>query len=150
MERIAAFLRKEWVGRVASAFLAMAIGVVFVLASLLVPSPEGHGTHLQLGLGSCTFLTLTGMPCPMCGATTTFTLMAHLRVLDAFINQPFAAMLFVLSALVFAVAAAEAIDPRARWTRIFRWLEPRETVLAGLFLAAMAAGWVYKIFQMKG
>ena len=72
-----------------SASLVLGLGVVFALAALLEPSPVGHGTHTQLGLGSCSFLVATGYPCPMCGATTSFALMAHLRPFEALINQPF-------------------------------------------------------------
>lgn len=142
--------RRPWFTRVVSVGLVLSIGAVFTLAALLVPSAEGHGTHLQLGLGPCTFLTLTGFPCPMCGATTSFTLMAHLRPIAAFVNQPFATLLFVLSAGTFAVALSEVVDPRARWTRILDWLEPREGWLAAGFLAAMAASWFYKIATMAG
>lgn len=142
--------RRPLVARALSLAVALGIGAVFTLASLLVPNPEGHGTHLQLGLGQCSFLALTGHPCPMCGATTSFTLLAHLRPLDAIVNQPFATLLFALSAVIFAIASAEALDPRARWSRLSRWLEPRETVLASLFLAAMGLAWAYKAARMGG
>ncbi len=135
---------QQTLSRALSLGLALGIGTVFSLAALLVPAVDGHGTHTQLGLGSCSFLTLTGQPCPMCGATTTFTLMAHLRPIDALINQPFAALLFVLAAAAFGVSVAEVIDPRARWSRISRWLEPREAWLATGFLGLMGLGWVYK------
>ena len=122
---------------------------VFTLASLLVPSPTGHGTHLQLGLGQCTFLTLTGWPCPMCGATTTFTLLAHLRPIAAIVNQPFAALLFVLSAIVFAIAVAEVVDLGAAGGGS-RGGSSRATVLAGGFLVFMALSWAYKAAVMGG
>lgn len=141
---------RPWVLRAGSAALAVSIGSVFALAALLVPSPAGHGTHLQLGLGQCTFLTLTGYPCPMCGATTTFALLAHLRPIEAAVNQPFAALLFALSTLVFAVAVAESVDPRSRWTRLLNRIEPYETALAVAFLAAMALSWGYKVARMTG
>lgn len=44
----------------------------FGLAGWLSPEARGHGTHQQLGLAPCTFLMLTGKPCPSCGATTAF------------------------------------------------------------------------------
>ena len=33
------------------------------------------GTHQQLGLPPCNFVTLTGYPCPACGMTTSFALL---------------------------------------------------------------------------
>jgi hypothetical protein len=148
-DRAMALASRPWFVRLVSAVLMIAIGAVFTLAALLVPAAGGHGTHLQLGLGPCTFLTLTGLPCPMCGATTSFTLMAHLRPIAAFVNQPFAAMLFLLSAGVFGVSVAEVVDPRSRWTRILDWLEPREGWLAAAFLGSMALAWIYKIATMS-
>jgi hypothetical protein len=150
IDQITDWVRVGWVTRLLSGALVLGIGTVFVLAALLVPSPEGHGTHLQLGLGTCTFLAYTGVPCPMCGATTSFTLMAHLHVFEALINQPFATGLFLLAAFVFAVSLTELVDPRGRWGKLLYWLEPRETRLALLFLGAMGASWVYKMYLMLG
>lgn len=149
-DRAMAFASRPWFVRLVSLVLVLGIGTVFALSALLVPAADGHGTHLQLGLGPCTFLTLTGFPCPMCGATTSFTLMAHLRPIAAFVNQPFAAMLFLLSSGVLGVSVAEVVDPRARWTRVLDWLEPRETWLAAGFLGCMALSWIYKILTMSG
>jgi hypothetical protein len=148
LDRVAGWMSSPAVSRIGSAGLAAGIGAVFVTASLVDPDPAGHGTHLRLGLGQCTVLSLTGWPCPMCGATTTFSLMAHLRPLDALVNQPFAFLLFGLSAFALGVAVAEVVDPRSRWSRILRVLEPRETWWAGTFLLAMALGWAYKAATM--
>jgi len=67
---------------------------VLAIARHLQPDPAGVGTHTQLGLGRCPVLALTGYPCPMCGMTTTFALMADLRPVDAALNQPFGVVLF--------------------------------------------------------
>lgn len=135
--------------RLMSAAIAVGLGLVFALAALLEPSIHGHGTHTQLGLANCTFLELTGQPCPMCGATTTWSLLAHFSPIEALINQPFAALLFAIASAVFGVAVAETIDPRERWSRILAWLEPREGILAVAFLGVMMVGWVYKMALMS-
>ncbi len=131
--------------RAVSAAVAVGLGVALGLAAVLEPSPAGHGTHTQLGLDGCTFLQLTGRPCPMCGATTSWSLFAHFAPLQAFLNQPFAALLFVMTVGAFGTAVAEVVDPRQRWRMIARWLEPREGWLAGGFLALMGLGWIYKL-----
>ena len=131
-----------------SAGVVLGVGAVFGLAALLVPSPAGHGTHTQLGLGTCTVLDLTGLPCPMCGATTSFTLMAHLKPIEALVNQPFATMLFAMAAFAFGVGLSELVDPRRRWERLVAWIEPVEGWLAGGFLVLMGVGWVYKAWHM--
>lgn len=139
----------QTVSRVFSVLLAAATGTVLGVARWLNPSPLGHSTHLQLGLGECSFLHLTGYPCPMCGCTTSFALMAHFRVLTAFVNQPFGAMLFLGTAFLFAVSVAEAVYPTDRWSRLATRLGPWETHLATGFLILMTGGWIYKIAMMR-
>ena len=108
LDRAVGWLGSAGVVRAGSFGLAMGISAVFTAAALVEPDPAGHGTHLRLGLGNCTFLSMTGWPCPMCGATTTFALMAHLRPIDALLNQPFAFGLFLMSALALGVSAPGA------------------------------------------
>jgi hypothetical protein len=134
--------------RLASIGLAVGTGVVLGLAAWLEPSPLGHSTHTQLGLGTCSVLSATGIPCPMCGATTSFTLMAHFRPLEALVNQPFASLLFCMTVAVFGVSVAEVVQPRDRWIRFSRWIEPWEGKLAVAFLGFMGLAWVYKIVLM--
>jgi hypothetical protein len=136
--------------RVFSGGVLVASGAVLLLAAWLEPSPLGHSTHTQLGLGQCTFLTLTGVPCPMCGMTTTFALMAHGRPFAALRTQPFGVLLFSATAGVFGVAIAETLAPRDRWARLLDWIAPWEGRLAALFLFGMGSGWLYKIASMSG
>ena len=60
--------------------------VVLGIAAWLTPNPDGFGTHRQIqfpiiGMGennelpACSFLVMTGKPCPSCGMTTSW---AHL------------------------------------------------------------------------
>jgi len=58
--------------RLLVAMVTVAIVVVMALASRLTPDPRGFGTHQQLGLPPCGFLTATGITCPHCGLTTSF------------------------------------------------------------------------------
>ena len=135
--------------RLASFAMASGTGAVLGVAAWLQPAAAGHGTHTQLPLlGPCSFLSLTGLPCPMCGMTTTFTLMAHLRPLDALLTQPFGIVLFAATVLLFSVGVAETLAPARRWTRLAVALGPHEGKLLGLFGAGLIAGWFYKIAVM--
>lgn len=136
--------------RATSALLAVGTGAVLAVAAWLEPSTAGHGTHTQLGLPPCSFWAFTSWPCPMCGATTTFSLLAHGRVIEGVVNQPFAALLFLATLGVFAVSAAELVQPRRRWERLGARLDPVEGWLAGGMILAMMAGWAYKIAQLRG
>lgn len=136
--------------RLASVPLLLGSGAILVIAAWLDPSSQGHSTHTQLGLGTCTVLDLTGWPCPMCGMTTTFSLMAHLRPLEALWNQPFGVVLFALTALVFGVGVVELIAPRDRWRRIWQRLLSVEGWIALVFLVGLTGSWFWKVALMRG
>lgn len=142
-------LEPTTISRIVSVPMSLGTGAVLALSAWLEPSPLGHSTHTQLGMGTCTVLQLTGYPCPMCGMTTSFSLFAHLQPLAAVLNQPFSLVMFGGTALVFGVATAEVLHPRNRWARLGRAAAPYEAALATAFLVFMALGWLYKIAMMN-
>jgi len=75
---------------------------ITLVAVLLTPDPSGHGTHRALGLPPCLFFYFTGLLCPSCGLTTSFTYLAHLEWLQAFKAHPLGPILFfILAYLAF-------------------------------------------------
>ena len=56
---------------------------LLVIAATLTPETQGFGTHQQLGLPPCTFKELTGIRCPSCGMTTSWSHMMHGQVVGA-------------------------------------------------------------------
>ena len=120
---------------------------VLALAASLEANESGVGTHRQLGLPACGFLSSTGLPCATCGMTTAFTHAVHGRPLKAFLTQPAGAVLAVLTAMLalvsgYATIAGASLVPLGRslarpavfWTG------------GGLLLAA----WVFKILVFRG
>ncbi|MDG1480181.1 MAG: DUF2752 domain-containing protein [Myxococcota bacterium] len=108
------------------------------------------GTHRQLGLGGCAILTATGLPCPMCGMTTTFTHLAHFHLIDGTLNQPFGLFLFLGTVLAAGVGLLDVLMPAARWRTVLGWIERRETAVAVFLLVGMGLGWLYKVVMVKG
>ena len=114
----------------------------FAVGATLTPAPSGLGTHVALGLPPCLFLAVTGLPCPACGMTTAFVHVAHGRLLDAFVAQPFGALLALASLAGLAalpVAFLRGVTPRALFDH------PRANRIALVLLALFALAWVYKL-----
>jgi hypothetical protein len=62
--------------------VVLGVAAVFAVAAWLDPyeadgSARRIATHRQLGLPPCTFVKVTGVPCPACGLTTSFALLAR-------------------------------------------------------------------------
>jgi hypothetical protein len=122
---------------------------VLAVARSLTPSEAGVGTHTQLGLEPCIMLSSMGIPCPMCGMTTTFSLMSHYRPVDAFLNQPFGVVLFLLTVLIAVYGLLEMMNPRRRWLKLYQWIANKDiSVLVAFFLGFMGS-WLYKIAWMQ-
>ena len=134
--------------RLIAAFLGLPSWVVLGVALSLEADPAGHGTHKQLGLGTCSILAMTGWPCPMCGMTTTFTHMAHGQLFEALLTQPFGVVLFLLTLACGGLAVVELVRPARRFVRIWSWVEQRETAIAGGLMGGLLLGWVYKLAEM--
>lgn len=141
----------SWLGtRVAGALCGLPAAGVLGIARWLDPSPAGVGTHTQLGLGRCPVLALTGFPCPMCGMTTTFALMADLRPVDAVLNQPFGVFLCVVTATAAAVSLAQMVTGKPVLPALLARILHRERLYASLLLIGMIGGWVYKMAAIRG
>jgi hypothetical protein len=91
-----------------ASWLVLLLGplAVLVTAAMLTPSPEGHGTHTQLGLPPCGFLVYTGYPCPGCGLTTSFAHMIRFEIFGAAQANPFGILLFLCTAAMVPLAVA--------------------------------------------
>lgn len=118
---------------------------VFSAALLLNPyeedgTPRRMGTHMQLGLPDCNFKVLTGgLPCPSCGMTTSFTLLAHGDLWNS-LKANFAGTALAIFGLVFVPwALASAFLGRFMLVRSLEMVVFR---LAVCFLALMFGRWV--------
>lgn len=109
-------------------------------AGWLTPRKAGHGTHTQMGVSGCGFLSRTGYPCPGCGVTTSIAAMARGQVLRAARAQLFGVMLTLTVAAYGLLGLTDVLTgkgllaktrPRLWWA----WI-----ALAGLLL-----GWGVKV-----
>ncbi len=141
----------ELAGRARGWRLAMSVRLYGLLAAApaalllltaweLSPDPSGAGTHAELGLGRCSFLVVTGIPCPSCGMTTAFAAMAHGQLHTALRAQVFGAMLFFVTCAALMIGLAQFITGR----NFLAALKPSKLWL-WIGLACLAAGWIIKI-----
>jgi hypothetical protein len=84
--------------RLALVLIALGLVTVLGIARWLNPYDENGearqmGTHRQLGLPPCTFHWVTGLPCPSCGMTTSFSHLAHGDVWNSLRANPMGTML---------------------------------------------------------
>ncbi len=141
-------LEHEYSSRDRAQYIALAClsGLVLTIARVLSPSPNGLGTHQQLGLPPCFFHQFTGIPCPTCGMTTSFAYTVRLQFYEAFVTQPFGMLVCILAALLIPFSFV-LMRRRVPWMKVLtaRGSNTGMFVLLALFLAA----WVYKIWVMR-
>jgi hypothetical protein len=112
------------------------------VAACVTPSPNGHGSHLALGMPPCGWVISFGKPCPTCGMTTSFALATHGHLLDAVVNQPFGGLLALACGVAFwgavhvGVTGSRLADAAATLTR------PR---VVWSLVALLAVSWLYKL-----
>jgi len=101
------------------------------------------GTHRALGLPKCMFLQWTGLPCPGCGLTTSFSWLAHGQWQKAFEVHPLGPLLFLGFALAAILAGFESIGRRTPLSALGRgkglgWAYAAVTI----YIGAWAFRWV--------
>jgi hypothetical protein len=131
-------------------FAVLALGCIAVLmvAAMLPPDQHGVSTHTRLGLQPCEFLQRTGLPCPSCGMTTSFSLFAHGRLLSSLYVQPMGFALAIGAAGGFWIGLYIALTGRPA-LRLMRLIPARYYALPLMLFAIAAWGW--KIFiHLKG
>ena len=130
-------------GRLLSAAIAAACLAVLITAAVLAPSPSGVGTHTALGLQPCQFLARTGLPCPGCGMTTSFSWFARGNIEASLYVQPMGMVLAILCAATFWAAAYVAVSARPVH-RLAQRIPPRYYLWYLPSLAIVA--WAWKIW----
>jgi hypothetical protein len=120
-------------------FAAAFLSGLLLFAALFVPLD-------RLPIPSCTFLTLTGYPCPFCGSTRAFVDMAHGRFGAAFLEHPWAAVLYIVTALIFAWnAAALLCGVVLKRGCLLRPSRRISAILWAFVGCSLTATWIYRV-----
>jgi hypothetical protein len=136
--------RLTWKVRGGLVAIAAGLMIVFGVALWLDPyDADGRpllvATHRQLGLPPCTFYAVTRLPCPSCGMTSSFALLAHGDPWNSLKANAVGTLLalFCLALIPWNLVCAS----RAHWIRIV----PSERLLTRLvlgFIGLMVGRWL--------
>jgi hypothetical protein len=133
----------QWLYRFPMILIGVILIGLLVTARTLTPANEGNGTHQQLGLPECGFITMFGVPCPSCGMTTSWSHLTRGQVPSSFQANP--------GGMVLGIASMMA-GPWLLLCGVFgRWL-PRPIdlrIVLGVVLVIFTitfANWLMTIF----
>jgi hypothetical protein len=133
--------------RVVALLISFGAAVLLGVATWLTPSGAGLGTHEQLNLPQCGWITMMNVPCPTCGMTTAFAHAADGNLVASFITQPLGCILALVTAMTLILAMYVAITGSAIAGELGRLWRPRTGwVLASIVVVA----WLYKVSTHRG
>ncbi|NLG84015.1 MAG: DUF2752 domain-containing protein [Firmicutes bacterium] len=118
-------------------FLPAATAGALILPFFLPPEPAGLGSHTRLFLDPCLFYRLTGLPCPLCGMTTSLGFLVRGRFFASLGAHPLGWLAFfelsvATLTILWAVVTRRAVSVSLR-------------VTPGQFLAAILLLWVVRL-----
>lgn len=121
---------------------AVGLVVLLALARYLQPDPSGVGTHTQLGLPPTFVMDRFGVPCPLCGMTTSWAHTTRADLGAALRAQPAGTLLALLAA-----GSVPGLLLLAFLGRYPAWVDAEPVRLWTLraAIAVVAVGWVYKL-----
>lgn len=138
-----------WI-RLLLAGIVLGLTAVFGVAWWLNPyeadgSARTMATHRQLGLPPCTFAEVTGVPCPACGLTTSFALLAHGDVANSLRANWVGTLLAGFCALVVPWALASIVRGKPL---LVRSLEKALLVVLISLFVLLFARWAVVVWLM--
>jgi hypothetical protein len=134
--------------RVMAVLTCVACLTVLGVAARLPPNHQGIGTHTELGFAGCSFLNRTGLPCPSCGMTTSFSWFVRGNLLASLYVQPMGTALALLTMACAWTAGYVALTGRPAH-RLMRLIEWRYYLIPLMTIGVLAWGW--KMFiHLKG
>lgn len=95
----------------------------------------------------CTFKKITGLPCLTCGATRSFSYLAHLRFKDAFLMNPLI-LLLVTGLLFYGLLSVTSFASGKKELKVSVPAELKRIMFI-LIIGGTAINWVYLIFICK-
>jgi hypothetical protein len=135
-------LQRPRMGRFYAALVFLAAASLLGTAVWLAPAQGHMGTHRQLGLLPCGFVTMTGYPCPTCGMTTAFAHAVRGHVAESVRSQPAGFALAVVTVVIGGCAAGAVVAGRYP---TLNWYRVNPTTFVWGVACGLVAAWGIKI-----
>ncbi len=129
--------------RVDALLMMAGAAAILVAAHLLLPDPTGYGTHEQIFLLPCIFRWATGLPCPFCGMTTAFALLARGEWAAAFGIHVLSPAAYVITCGVLLAGGVGLVRNRPA---LPRWLRGQRA--GRVILLIILLGWVVNLTRV--
>ncbi|MGQ9649985.1 MAG: DUF2752 domain-containing protein [Phycisphaerae bacterium] len=135
-------LERPRIGRLYAGGVFLGVSFIVGIALWLVPAKDHVGTHRQLGLLPCGFLTMTGYPCPTCGMTTAFAHAVRGQVVDSIRSQPAGFVLALVTIIIGGCAAGAMTVGRYP---VINWYRVNPTSFVWYVAVGLVVAWAVKI-----
>jgi hypothetical protein len=129
--------------RLLTVLLGTGILVVFGTALWLTPDPRGFGTHQQLRMPPCTFRLMTGVNCPHCGLTTSFSWFVRGQLYSSMKANP-AGLILAIASIVILIWT---IVVNVSGTLVVSYEPGRDIMVGfGIWVLLSIVVWLFRIF----
>ena len=126
--------------------LGAGILAVFGVAIWLTPDPRGFGTHQQLGIPPCTFRAVTGIHCPHCGLTTSFSWFVRGEFYNSMKANPAGLMLAAASVVILIWTIVVSI----RGTFVILHEPGRDLLVGfGIWVLLSIIIWLFRLYSKQ-
>ena len=133
--------------RCTSLVIGLVAAAPVVVAAFLRADPSGLGTHVQLGMPTCTWPTAMGITCPSCGMTTAFAHAAAGDLLASLRTQPMGFLLAVIATAAAILGLLGAVTG----SRLGYWLCRSPGRMGWWTFGSIAfASWLLTTARLKG
>ncbi len=128
--------------------VAFFLCIILTLAYYVKPEAQGFGSHKQLSLPECGWITQKNMPCPTCGMTTAYSLTVRGRLIRALITQPAGCLLALTHLALTFLLSIVAIYGKYPQSFVI-WANYHALRLLFVAVIIVVAGWGWTILRFK-
>ena len=108
-----------------------------------------HANHADEHFTVCLFKSLTGIPCPACGATRSILSLLHADILNALLINPLGLVLLATLVVLPIWVLADLRKGENSFFNFYAWAEKKlaQRVIAIPAIILISANWIWNIYK---